>query len=71
MVTGVMSGEVLVARVLVYIQGRFHPQQKEIACWIANSDSYNALIHGTGTGNREITGYYAISTDRLLSLLFA
>jgi hypothetical protein len=71
MCAGVMAGEVLVARVVVYIQGRFHPQQKEIAHWVANSDSYNALIHGTGAGNREIIGYYAVTTDRLLSLLFA
>jgi hypothetical protein len=71
MVAGVMVGEVLVARVVVYIHGRFHPRQKEIACWIANGNSYNALIHGSGAGNREIAGYYAIPTDRLLSLLFA
>ena len=71
MVEGVMTGEVLVARVVVYIEGLFHPQQKEIACWIANGDSYNALIHGTGAGNREISGYYAVTTERLLSLLFA
>lgn len=71
MVAEVMPGEVLVARVLGYIQGRFHPQQKEIACWIANGESYNSLIHGTGAGNREIIGYYAVTTDRLLSLLFA
>jgi hypothetical protein len=37
----------------------------------ANGDSYNALIHGLEAGNREITGYYAVTTDRLLSLLFA
>jgi hypothetical protein len=38
---------------------------------VAGGDSYNALIHGMGAGNREITGYYAVTTDRLLSLLFA
>jgi len=57
LVAGVVAGEVLVARVAVYSQGQFHPRQKEIACWVANGDRYNALIHGTGAGNREITGY--------------
>jgi hypothetical protein len=62
---------VLVARVVVYIQGRFHMREKEIGCWLANGDAYNALIHCSGAGNREITEYYAVSTDQLLGLLFA
>jgi hypothetical protein len=64
------AGEGLVARMVVSIQRHFHPQDKEIACWINDGGTYNALIHGLGTGNRDITGYYAVTTDRLLSLLF-
>lgn len=71
LVAGLAAGEVLVARVVVSIQRRFHPQDKETACWINDGGTYNALIHGLGAGNREITGYYAITTGRLLSLLFA
>jgi hypothetical protein len=69
-VAGLQAGEVLVARVAVYVAGMMYPQQKEIAYWITNCDSYTALIHGTDARNREIMGYYAIRTEQLLSLLF-
>jgi hypothetical protein len=71
LVAELTADEVLIARVVVSIQRRFHPQEKEIAWWINDAGTYNALIHGIGTGNREITGYYAVTIDRLLSLLFA
>jgi hypothetical protein len=71
LVADLAAGEVLVARVVVSIQRHFHPQDKAIACWINDGGAYNALLHGQEAGNREITGYYAVTTDRLLSLLFA
>lgn len=70
LVAGLAPDEALIARVAVIVDGRFQPQQREVACWVADSGKYNELIHG-GTRDQQIHGYYAVSKDRLLSLLFA
>jgi len=61
--------EALIARVAVLVPGRFYPQEREVACWVSDSGKYNDLIHG-GARDQQVTGYYAVSKDRLLSLLF-
>jgi hypothetical protein len=70
LVADLAPDEALIARVAVIVDGRFQPQQREVACWVADSGRYNELAHG-GTRDQQINGYYAVSKDRLLSLLFA
>lgn len=69
LVAGLAPDEALIARVAVILDGRFQPQEREVACWVADSGKYNELNHG-GPRDQQINGYYAVSKDRLLSLLF-
>jgi len=71
LVEGLAADEALIARVALVSNGRLFPREKEVACWVAHGGKYNELIHGSGAGNRAIKGYYAISKDRLLSLVFS
>jgi len=67
---GLADDEVLIARVAVVRQGRFYAHEHEIACWVANGEKYDQLIHGSDARNQEVKGYYAVSKDRLLRLVF-
>jgi hypothetical protein len=70
LVAGLAAGEVLIARVVVIVHGRIALREKAIACWVATGATYTALLHGRKAANWAVTGYYAVSNERLLSLLF-